>query len=250
MATRPIIPNLFNGISGPKDKKEELKIILERLGQLLAGMSPWQTDNLITFGKNLSFLDDRLLTNLVLKHAVHEYDKAIIWRTHILSWAAQNALNVPGDFVECGTHLGYSVSVIADYVRLAETGRRYWCYDLFEGAAYASFDLAGKEPLDYVQEKFDGKEFIKLVKGSVPQSFAGQCPAQVSFLHLDLNNALAEKGALEHLVPLMPKGAMVVLDDYGWHYYRAQKLVADEIFRAIGIPIVELPTGQGLAIIS
>lgn len=250
MATRSNIPNMFNGLSGPKEKKEELKKLLERLGQVLQGLDPWQTDNMITFGKNLSFLQDKRLTDLVFQNAVHEYDKAIIWRTHILSWAAQNALNVAGDFVECGTHLGYSVSVIADYVRLAETGRRYWCYDLFEGAAYASFDLDGKEPLDYVQEKFDSKDFIKLVKGPVPQSFAEQCPAQVAFLHLDLNNALAEKGALEHLVPLMPKGAMVVLDDYGWLYYRAQKLVADEIFSAIGIPIVELPTGQGLVIIS
>ena len=230
--------------------KEELKIILERLGQLLAGMTPWQTDNLITFGKNLSFLQDKRLTDLVFQHAVHEYDKAIIWRTHVLSWAAQNALNVPGDFVECGTHLGYSVTVIADYVRLAEKGRRYWCYDLFEGAAYASLDLADKQPMDYVQEKFKDKDFITLVKGSVPQSFQKQCPTQVAFLHLDLNNALAEKGALEHLLPLMPKGAMVVLDDYGWQYYHAQKLVADEIFSAMSIPIVELPTGQGLAIIS
>ncbi len=250
MTSRPNIPNIFTGISAPKDKKQELKEALERLGQLLEGLSPWATDNLITFGKNLSFLQDKHLTDLVFQYAVHEYDKAIIWRTHILSWAAHNALNVPGDFVECGTHLGYSVSVIADYVQLAETGRRYWCYDLFEGEAYASFNLDGKEPLDYVQGKFDGKDFIKLVKGPVPQSFAKQCPAQVAFLHLDLNNALAEKGALEHLLPLMPKGAMVVLDDYGWQYYRAQKLVADEIFSAMSIPIVELPTGQGLAIIS
>ena len=248
--TRPKIPNLFAGISGPRDKKEELKKLLVSMAQVLQGLDPWMTDNLITFGKNLSFLQDKRLTDLVFQHAVHEYDKAIIWRTHILTWAAQNALRVPGDFVECGTHLGFSVNVVSDYVGLDKTGRRFWCYDLFEGSAYASFDLAGKEPLDYVQQRVEGKDFIKLVKGPVPQSFAEQSPDQVAFLHLDLNSALAEKGALEHLVPLMPTGAIVVLDDYGWSNYRAQKIVADEIFSSIGIPIVELPTGQGLAIIS
>jgi len=246
----PKIPNLFTGISGPQDKKEELKKLLERLGQVLQGLDPWQTDNLITFAKNLSFLQDKRLTDFVFQHAVHEYDKAIIWRTHILTWAAQNALHVEGDFVECGTHLGFSVKVVSDYVELDKTGKFYWCYDLFEGDAYSRFDLNGVAPFEWICKKFEDQKFVRLVKGPVPDSFEDQCPKQVAFLHLDLNNALAEKGALEHLVPLMPKGAMVVLDDYGWQYYRAQKLVADEIFSAIGIPIVELPTGQGLVIIS
>jgi hypothetical protein len=54
--TSPKIPNLFTGLTGPQDKKEELKNLLERLGQLLKGVDPWLTDNLITFAKNLSFL--------------------------------------------------------------------------------------------------------------------------------------------------------------------------------------------------
>ena len=82
----------------------------------------------------------------------------------------------------------------------------------------------------------------------MPDSFEDQCPKQVAFLHLDLNSASAEEGALR-LVPLMPAGAMVVLDDYGWSNYKPQKVVADKYFAQRNIPVVELPTGQGLAII-
>ena len=245
----PKIPNLFTGISGPQDKKEELKKLLERLGQVLQGLDPWQTDNLITFAKNLSFLQDRLLTDLVFQHALHEYDKAIIWRTHVLTWAAKNALYVDGDFVECGTHLGFSVKVVSDYVELDKTDRLYWCYDLFEGSAYSRFNLNGVEPFEWVRKSFENKKFVRLVKGPVPDSFEDQCPKQVAFLHLDLNSAPAEEGALQRIVPLMPAGAMVVLDDYGWSHYKPQKVVADKYFAQRNIPIVELPTGQGLAII-
>ena len=41
----------------------------------------------------------------------------------------------------------------------------------------------------------------------------------------------------------------MVLDDYGWANYKPQKVVADNFFKSKDIPIVELPTGQGLAII-
>jgi len=247
---REDIPTLFTGISGTDQAKAELRTALERLAFVLKGVDPWQTDNLITFARNLSFLQDSRLRAAVAKHAQHEYDKAIIWRTHVLTWEGANALKVEGDFVECGTHLGYSVSVLCDYLDLEGAGRQYWCYDLFDGKAYERFDLGGQEPIDFVRHRFSQQPYVHLVKGSVPDSFGSGAPECVAFLHLDLNSADAERGALEYLLPRMTKGAMVVLDDYGWSHYKAQKLVADEIFGAWGIPIVELPTGQGLAIIS
>ena len=124
------------------------------------------------------------------------------------------------------------------------------CYDLFEGQAYATFDIGDLSPFEFVQRRFAQQPFVRLIKGAVPDSFAQGVPERVAFLHLDMNSAPAERAALEMLLPRMAKGAMVVLDDYGWRHYRAQKLVADELFGAIGVPIVELPTGQGLAIIA
>jgi O-methyltransferase len=41
---------------------------------------------------------------------------------------------------------------------------------------------------------------------------------------------------------------MLVLDDYGWEGYRAQKLAEDAWLQARGFHVIELPTGQGMVI--
>jgi hypothetical protein len=74
--------------------------------------------------------------------------------------------------------------------------------------------------------------------------------AKIQFLHLDLNSASAESIALTRMLQRLPHGAFVILDDYGWKHYSAQKKVADAIFSERHIPIVELPTGQSMAIIT
>jgi hypothetical protein len=54
----------------------ELRLVLERIEQLLKALEPWQTDNLITFARNLSFLQDARLMQAVAKCANHDYDRA------------------------------------------------------------------------------------------------------------------------------------------------------------------------------
>jgi hypothetical protein len=41
----------------------------------------------------------------------------------------------------------------------------------------------------------------------------------------------------------------VLLDDYGWYAYRAQKRAEDAFFAAQGYKVLELPTGQGLVVV-
>ena len=134
-------------------------------------------------------------------------------------------------------------------MELEKNSRELWCYDLFEGDAYQNLKSEGVEPIIWINNKFQNSSNVKIIKGRVPESIVRYKPEKVAFLHLDLNSAIAEIGALEQLIPLMPKGAMVVLDDYGWKNYRSQKLVADEFFAERGTPIMEMPTGQGLVVI-
>jgi O-methyltransferase len=82
----------------------------------------------------------------------------------------------------------------------------------------------------------------------VPQSLEGTAPATIAFLHVDMNNAAAELGALEMLFDRVAASGAIVLDDYGWTGYRAQKEVEDQFFAARGYSVLELPTGQGLVI--
>ena len=67
-------------------------------------------------------------------------------------------------------------------------------------------------------------------------------------MHIDMNNAAAEIGALDFLWDRMVPGAMLVFDDYGWEAYRTQKLAEDAWLGARGFQVIELPTGQGIVI--
>ncbi len=65
-------------------------------------------------------------------------------------------------------------------------------------------------------------------------------------MHIDLNNAPAEIGALEILFDRLSPGGILILDDYGWVGYKAQKQAEDPWLAARGYQVLELPTGQGL----
>ncbi|THD57961.1 hypothetical protein [Phenylobacterium sp.] len=63
-----------------------------------------------------------------------------------------------------------------------------------------------------------------------------------------MNNAPAEIGAPDAIEDLLVPGARVVLDDFGALPYRAQQIAETEWLAKRGIPVLELPTSQGLAI--
>ena len=66
-------------------------------------------DRLLTLDKSCSFLEKLEFKNAYKKiHGNHKYDQykgphTVAWRLHTLCWAAQEALSLPGDFMECGT---------------------------------------------------------------------------------------------------------------------------------------------------
>jgi len=102
--------------------------------------------------------------------------------------------------------------------------------------------------VDEVRARFTHLPNVVVTQGRVPDSFAQAAPDQIAFMHLDLNNADAEIGALEVLFDRMVPGAIMVLDDYGWLGYRAQKLAEDPWLEKRGYRVLELPTGQGLLV--
>jgi hypothetical protein len=173
----------------------------------------------------------------------------------VLAWAARTAMrgsSVPGDFVECACYRGTSARVVCDTVNFAESDRRYYLYDLFEHDP----SIQQRQPLpehsttlyaDTVA-RFQDLPNVIVTQGRVPDVLHEVAPERIAFLHLDLNNAATELAALEFLFDRISPGGMIVLDDYGWLTYRAQKLAEDEWLGARGYHVLELPTGQGLLI--
>lgn len=244
-----VVPSVMWGLQG--DALEALQAIA-RLDDVTDPRGPWfVADNLITFGHTRGFLTDPRFVGAVLSARPDHTERAIAWRTHTLCWAAESAVAVPGDFVECGTYRGYSAEVLMRFTG-GLPGRRFWLYDLFDpsGATGEGHRLPAHAPdlADQVRARFLPWPNVVVTQGKVPQVVAEAAPERVAFLHIDMNNAEAERGALEVLFDRVTTGGMIVFDDYGWSGYRAQKDVADAFMRARGLAVLELPTGQGLVV--
>jgi len=231
---------------------------LEKFGDYLRGLVHQHSDGLdgchasdqlITFGRNLTFMWDEDFYQSFLVHAKTETDQATMWRKAVHYWAARHCLNLQGDFVECGVWLGTTVKITCDAINFKASGKCYWLYDVFdyhEGDLHQQLEGHNLGLYDQVKKRFADLPEVKIIKGYIPDSFLQGLPERVSLLHIDMNNAQAEIAALEALWEKVVPGGMVLLDDFGWLTYQNQTIAELEFFKTRGYYVLELPTGQGL----
>jgi O-methyltransferase len=204
------------------------------------------SDALITWGRNLGFLDDKALTSAWDKHARDGSERGILWRTAVLAWAARMALKLDGGFMECGCYAGTTARILLDAIDFK--GRDFYLYDLFETPKGATIMPEHGEGLyERVLARFPEPN-AHVVRGLLPASFKEAAPDKVAFAHIDMNNAAGELATLNALEPLFTPGAIIVLDDFGQLPYQAQHEQEAAWFARRGLPVLELPTGQGLVI--
>jgi hypothetical protein len=208
-------------------------------------------DNLFTFSRNLSFMDDDKFMNSFRAHAETEAEQAALWRYNVLCWAAERSVRLEGDLVECACYKGTSARIVADYVGLNDIGKKFYLYDLFEheeGMRHHDMPEHGSGLYEKVKDRFSDFPGAIVTKGEVPAILDEIAPEKVAFLHLDLNDAKAELGALEFFWDRLTPGASIVFDDYGWLGYKRQQVAELSWLVERGYRPLELPTGQGLLI--
>jgi len=186
------------------------------------------------------------------QHATTAVEQACLWRISVVAWGALNGMRLDGDFVECACYKGTTARIVCDYLDFAQhPERHYYLYDLFDhdpNMPHHSMPEHSKQLYAWVKQRFADTPNVTVTQGKVPDALELAAPEKIAFMHLDLNNADAEIGALKLLFERMVPGAVLVLDDYGWLAYRAQKLAEDPWFAQRGYRVLELPTGQGLLI--
>jgi len=181
----------------------------------------------------------------------------IHWRVHTLFWAVMRALDLEGDFVECGVHRGGFSRAIVEFVDFGKrTDRKFYLLDSFKGLSDSLVSDEEKRNglLDYpyennyssVVETFRDFTNVVIVKGDIPNTLTEVESDKVSFLSIDLNCAEPEIAAAEFFWDKLVAGAAIVLDDYGWAKHIVQKRAFDDFAKRNGVPILTLPTGQGL----
>jgi glycosyltransferase involved in cell wall biosynthesis len=246
------IPHMFWGLNARPDLIELLNQILVRSGDTGQPDSSWfMADNMITLSRTRGFLTEPRFVAAVTAALPSDYELAIAWRTHTLCWAAESCLGAPGDYVECGSYQGYSMDVVLRYLA-GLPDRHCFLYDLFDptGGEGEGRRLPAHAAtlFESVCARFERWRNVTVTRGKVPQILAEIAPARIAFMHIDMNNAEAERGALDVLFDRVSPGGIIVFDDYGWSAYQRQKVSADEFMREHGHSVLELPTGQGMVV--
>lgn len=246
---------MFYGV--PTGRGKELQQALATIADIYKG-DFYCNDMLIGLWRNLSFRQDQKFMSCFYDEAADDQEKSLIWRLHTLAWAAKNALNVEGDFVECGVFKGFCSAVILKYLDFQAIPRQAYLYDTFEGLpAKTSTEeerLAWAYPentddiYSEVCAKFSKYKNVTIVRGIVPDSFAKAIPEKIAFLHIDMNSAQAEMLALESLFERVTPGGLIVFDDFGWTCNVNQMTAELAFMTERGHAVLELPTGQGVVI--
>jgi hypothetical protein len=223
-------------------------------------------DRMITFDKSMAFLSkNQRFKRAFDMCALNDEDRSRAWRLHTLAWAADIAMQLEGDFVECGVFEGFMAQTIIEYTSFADAPRKFYLYDTFEGFSpqYSEPDDFGPRSgfyhfankvysrdglYDDVVKRFAPYHNAKVIRGVVPDVLHDISPETIAFLHIDMNSPRAEKGALEVLFERVVPGGVIVFDDYGWLSYAKQMEAADSFMNARGYFVLELPTGQGVTV--
>lgn len=209
-------------------------------------------DNLFTWCRNNSAFEDESFLKAWGDNIYNDADEAIAWRRYILATFAHHCIQLTeGDFVECGVYSGSGIKIVIDYLGRENFPRSFWGYDTFDYNPVEGHAFPGQQTgfFEEVQKRFDGYSQVKLVKGLLPASLAGNSPEKISYLHIDLNNAKGEIAVLDALFDRVVPGGIIILDDYEWAgTYRPQKQQEDQWFEERSYRVTPLPTGQGFLI--
>jgi len=180
------------------------------------------------------------------------------WRVHVGLWAADHAVRLRGDFVECGVCRGFLSSAIMRYLDWNSLGRRFILMDTFKGVddAFISQEerALGKtsaymnytDCYDQAVANFAEFSNVEIIRGSIPLTLPRADTHAVCFLHIDMNNVIPEVAAIEYFWDRLVPGAVVLLDDYGVRGREPQKRGMDLFATKRRVSILSLPTGQGL----
>ena len=167
--------------------------------------------------------------------------------------------DIKGDFVECGIFKGGSAMMMAFLLGdklYSHKNKKIWMYDTFEGMANPSIydenidnqnailelnniqkkenanDIWAYSTLNYVKKNLEKTKInenkLVYIKGLVEETLHKKKPESIALLRLDTDFYLSTKIELEKLYPLLSKGGILIVDDYG--HWKGCKKAVDEYF--------------------
>ena len=180
------------------------------------------------------------------------------WRHFFVYWSALSAAKATKkefiNLVEMGTCDGLTAYFAMS--SMEDLGVNFKCYMYDAWTAMKGDDLfesekskAGMYSYLNLNTTLSNLEYFEkqtiFNKGYIPDSFSSSNnPAEISWIHIDLNAAAPTRSSLEFFYSSMLKGGIFLFDDYASHDHIETKRVVDEFFHLKNVNLLQLPTGQ------
>ena len=196
----------------------------------------------------------------------HEPSKlldSLLWRHYLVYWTAKFSTKFTSssrcNLVEAGVCDGLTINFAISAVE-SELGKDAH-FEVFLYDAWAEMKkefLTEREKggignyayLSIEQTKINLSDFqdkCSFIKGYIPNVFTeNPGPDELSWLHIDLNSSMPTLKTLEHFLPKLLPGGIVLFDDYGWNKYEETKAVADKFCSQFDGLLMPFPTGQAI----
>ncbi len=176
-------------------------------------------------------------------------------RAYSLRQLANYALQLPGQFAECGVYRGGTAWLLADTLR--PTTKSIHLFDTFAGmpqsadadpSSHQRGDF-GDTSLDAVKSYLAEHQNLQFFPGYIPDTFGGLEDQTYAFVHVDVDLYQSVKDCCEFFYPRLTDGGIMVFDDYGFRgYVDAAKKAVDEFFGDRPETPLALRTGQCVVI--
>ena len=184
------------------------------------------------------------------------------WRHYFVFWSAylaakrskKNKLNI----VECGVCDGLTAFLAMTAILNCNRNALSYCY-LYDAWSGMLGNLLLDSELDregdyaYLEVERtksnlgDFETYTKFKVGYIPDVlFSSESPSELSWLHIDLNSALATKASLEFFFERITDGGVILFDDYAWLGYEATRTEIEKFLADKPGLLLPLPTGQSI----
>lgn len=199
---------------------------------------------------------DRLLLESIIKKQLSMASRERLSAT-IMACRHVCAMDIAGDFVECGVWRGGNSIAAADVFQRQSCNRTVFLFDTFTGMTEpGEFDANASDGTSALPEFMSSQQDeynswcyasiedvranflnfdidtsrVRLIKGDILNTLENpdNLPDKISVLRLDTDWFESTKKELEVLWPRLVKGGVLLIDDYG-HWQGARKAV-DEFF--------------------
>jgi len=171
----------------------------------------------------------------------------IAWRAHIVTWAANQALKLNGDFVECGVWYGVLSKTICEYTNFPQSDKKFYLIDTWGDKIIRLHENYKIDMFSIVKERFKAYPNVQLIRGSVPEILEKVPVTSISYLAIDMNGYFAERKTLERYYDMVVPGGIIYFDDYGWDYPKLRETV-DDFFSDKPEKLLHFPSGNSIVV--